>query len=137
MTRQPFFRNLVYDESDRPLATTLVGQEAFYVIDDAGFRRHIPAENIDRQILAMFLEQLQDNKDLAIAQALQMMGKDDLFTKAALDASLRNVDVDEILNQGLPPQASDMLGMMGFRVVINFHGEIVHIDQPGLPGDEL
>jgi hypothetical protein len=135
MSHQAFFAGLIYDENDRPVATKLIGQEAHYVIDDAGFLRHIPAEDVDRQVLGVFLEQLQDNKDLAIGQALRMMGKDDLLTKAALDASLRNVDVDEILRQGLPGQARDMLGMMGFRIVINFHGDLLRLDQPGLPDE--
>jgi hypothetical protein len=28
-----------------------------------------------------------------------------------------------------------MLGMMGFRVVVNYHGEVVRIDQPGAAND--
>ena len=103
------------------------------MIDDAGFRRHIDAEQVDREILDMFLGQLEGNQDLAVAQALQMMGKDDLFTKAAVDAQLRNVDADAILAQGIPPQARDMLGMMGFRIIINYRGELVNIDPPQLP----
>lgn len=66
------------------------------------------------------------------------MGKDDLFTKAALDSSIENVDVDQLLQQGIPPQARDMMGMMGFRIIINYHGDIVDFDQPAMPfdGDE-
>jgi hypothetical protein len=28
------------------------------------------------------------------------------------------------------------LGMMGFKVVINYHGEIVRVEQPGSAGGE-
>lgn len=133
MAQQAFFKGLVYDEFENPVETTWIGGEAFYVVDDQGFARHIEAQQIDRQVLKVFLEQLEENKDLAISQAMQMMGKDDLFTKAALDAQMRNIDLDQILEQGLPEQARNMMGMMGFRVVIDVHGDIVRFDQPTLP----
>jgi DNA-binding phage protein len=106
------------------------------VIDDDGFLRHIDAQQVDREVLAFFVEQLRENQDLAVAQMLQMIGSDDLMTKAAIESQMRNVTVDQILAQGLPPQARDMLGMVGFRVVINVHGELVRLDQPTLPGGE-
>ena len=130
---QPFFAGLVYDEKERPLATTMVGSQAFYVFDDDGFHRHIEAEQVDRRLLEFFVEQLQENKDMAIMQVMKMMGKDDLLTKAALDAQMRSVDVDQILQQGLPEQARNMMGMVGFRVIVDVHGEIVRMEQPTLP----
>jgi hypothetical protein len=135
MARQAMFSGLIYDEYDNPLATTFVGGEAQYVLDDNGFHRHIDAESIDRQVLAVFLEQLEQNKDIAVEQAMEMMGQDDLLTKAALDASLRNIDADQIIAQGVPAQARDMLAMFGFRIIVNIHGEIVRMDQPAAPED--
>jgi hypothetical protein len=134
VAHQAIFSGLVVDENDNPVATTTVGSEQFYVIDDDGFLRHIGAEEIDREVLGFFVEQLRENQDLALAQMLQMLGSDDLMTKAAIESQMRNLTVDQILEQGLPPQARDMLGMMGFRVVINVHGELVRLDQPTLPG---
>ncbi len=136
MAHQALFAGIVCDESENLVQTSIVGGEAFYVVDDDGFLRHIPAEDVDRQVLAIFLEQLHDNKEMAVEQALRMMGRDDLFTKAAIDASLRNVSADEIIRQGIPQQARDMMAMVGFRVVINMHGEIVRFDQPTLTTDE-
>lgn len=136
MAYQALFSGLVVDEFDNPVATTTVGSDQFYVIDDDGFLRHIDAERIDREVLAFFVEQLHENQDMAVAQMLQMIGSDDLMTKAAIESQMRNVSVDQILSQGLPPQARDMLGMMGFRIVINVHGELVRLDQPLLPGGE-
>ncbi len=136
MSYQALFTGIVYDEYDNLVQTSVVGGEAFYVVNDDGFMRHVPAEDIDRQLLAIFLEQLHENKEMAVEQALRMMGQDDLFTKAAIDASLRNVNADEILRQGIPQQARDMMAMVGFRVVINMHGEIVRFDQPTLSSDE-
>lgn len=133
MANQALFDGLIYDEYDQPVKFTRVGDEAFYVVDDEGFLRHVNAEDVDRQVLSFFLEQLEDNKDLAIEQALNMLGKDDLFTKAALDAQLRNIDMDQIIASGIPLQAREMLGMMGFHVKINVHGEVMEIHQPSAP----
>ena len=135
MAQEALFTGLVYDENENLVDTAVVGQETFYVVDDSGFLRHVEAKRVDRQVLQVFVEQLHENKDLAIEQALRMIGQDDLLTKAALDAQMRNVSVDQILQQGIPEQAREMMGMVGFRVVINVHGEVVRLDQPAVPGD--
>jgi hypothetical protein len=62
-----------------------------------------------------------------------MMGSEDLFTKAAIDRSIENMD--QVIGQGLPDEARQMLGMMGFRVVVNYHGEMLRIEQPGVADD--
>ena len=136
MAQQAMFDGLVYDEFDNPVTTTVIGGEAQYVVDDDGFRRHIDADLVDRQVVAFFLEQLQQNRDLAVQQALQMLGSDDLLTKAAVDASLRNINMDQVMAQGVPAQARDMLGMLGFRVIINVHGDVVRLDQPSAPDND-
>ncbi len=133
MARQAMFDGLIVDEFENPVAMAVIGGEAQYVVDDDGFHRHIDAEYVDRQILAFFIEQLSQNKDMAVEQAMEMIGQDDLLTKAAIDASLRNLTADQIIAQGVPDQARDMLGMFGFRVVINIHGDVVSMDQPAAP----
>ena len=130
------FDGLVYDEYGELVETALVGTTAHYVIDDDGFRRHIDAEELDREVLEIFLGQLEGNKDIAAEQMMNMMGKDDLFTKAAVSSSLNDANADQILEQGIPSQARDMLGMMGFRIRINYRGELLGIDQPSAPDDE-
>jgi len=135
MARQALFQGLLYDERELPVEVVSVGSDAYYIVDDNGFRRHIDVEYVDRQVLAVFIEQLQDNKDLAVEQALKFLGKDDLFTKAAIDASMRNIDMDQIIAQGIPEQARNMMGMLGFRIIINHHGEVVRMDQPSAPDD--
>ncbi len=137
MARQALFAGLVYDEYDNVLSVATVGEDAFYVVDDDGFLRHIESEHVDRQVLEFFLEQLEDNKDLAIGQAMSMMGKDDIFTKAALDAQMRNINADEIIEQGMPEQARNAMGMVGFRIIVNVHGDVIRIDQPAVPDEEL
>jgi hypothetical protein len=136
MATQALFEGLVYDEIGQLVATTMVGGQAHYVVDDAGFLRHISSEIVDRQVLSIFLEQLEDNKELATEQMLNMIGKDDLFTKAAIDASLRNIDMDKIIAQGIPLQARNMMGMLGFQITINYHGDVIKLDQPTVTDDE-
>ena len=133
MAKNALFSALVFDENENPLEVAYVGGEAHYVIDDDGFKRHVDAEEIDRHVVNIFLSQMHDNQGIAVEQAMKMMGKDDIMTKAALDSQLRNVKTDDILKQGIPGQARDMLGMLGFRIILNYRGEIVRFDQPSAP----
>lgn len=137
MANRALFEGLVYDEEGNSVETAVIGTESYYVVNDDGFLRHVDSEVVDRQVLGVFLTQLEENKDLAVEQMLNMMGKDDLFTKAAIDASLRNIDMDQIIAQGIPEQARNMMGMLGFRIVINHHGEVIKLDQPTMPDDEM
>ncbi|HTP11489.1 MAG TPA: hypothetical protein VMP08_24720 [Anaerolineae bacterium] len=134
MSNKALFAGLVVDENGQPLETTYLGDEAQYVLDDSGFRRHIDAESIDRQVLAQLQGQIEANKDAVEQGIMKMMGSEDIFTKAAIDKSIK--DMDQVLQQGLPDEARQMLGMMGFRVVVNYHGEVVRIEQPGAIDDE-
>ncbi len=136
MSHQALFAGLVIDEHNRPLDVAMVGDEAAYVIDDDGFRRHIDAAQIDRQVLAILQEQINANKDAVEQGIMKVVGSDDLFTKAAIDKSIENFD--QVLERGLPPDALQWLGLMGFRIVVNLHGEVVKLDQPGVidEGDE-
>ncbi len=136
MARQAMFEGLVYDEYENPVSVAYIGDEAQYVVDDDGFHRHVDAEKIDRQVLNVFMQQLADNKDMAVEQAMSMMGKDDLFTKAAIDAQISNIDMEQIMAQGIPLQARNMLGMLGFRIIINVHGELIGLNQPTLPDSD-
>ena len=135
MSRNALFKGLIYDERELPVEVAYVGSDAYYIVDDNGFHRHIDAEDVDRQVLRIFLEQLEDNKDLAVEQALKYIGRDDLFTKAAIDASMSNIDMDQIIAQGIPEQARNMMGMLGFRIIVNHHGEILRMDQPAATDD--
>lgn len=78
MPRQPLFAGLVIDEYGRAAETAYVGDEPCYVVDDAGFRRHIPSAQVDRQVLAQMAEMMKGNEDLLSAQAAKMIGQEDL-----------------------------------------------------------
>ncbi|MHC1785171.1 MAG: hypothetical protein AB9891_20885 [Anaerolineaceae bacterium] len=132
MAHTPVFAGLVIDENDRPAGVTTIGDEAFYVVDDAGFHRHIPSEDVDRQVLEKMREQVDGNEDAITEQTAKMVGEMDIFSRAMIFNQLKNLDkqFDLILQTGIPEEGRAYLGMMGFRVVINIHGEVVRIDQP-------
>jgi hypothetical protein len=129
MSHQALFAGLVIDEHDRPLGVAMVGDEAAYVIDDDGFHRHIDAAQVDRQVLTILQEQINANKDTVEQGIMKAVGSDDLFTKAAIDKSIENFD--QVLERGMPQDALQWLGMMGFRIVVNLHGDVIKLDQPG------
>lgn len=138
MSKQPLFAGLVIDEDGRLAETAFIGNEPCYVVDDAGFRRHIPSEQIDRAVLGQMADMMKGSEDLLSEQAAKMMGQDDPFSKAMIEKQLKNVDqqFDALLQQGIPEDMRAYLGMMGFKVVINYHGEVVRVEQPGSAGEE-
>lgn len=138
MSKQPLFAGLVVDESDRPAETAYVGEEPCYVVDDYGFRRHIPSEQVDRVVLAQIADLMKGSEDLISEQTAKMIGQEDVFTKAAIEQQLKNIDkqFDQLMQAGIPEDMRAYLGMVGFKIVINVHGEVVRVEQPSAPGDE-
>ena len=122
------FEGLTRDEAGGPVETVMVGNTACYVVLDDDFRRHVEAEAVDRQVLAMLRDLFMEHKEIATQAMMQMLHKDDLFTKAMIDASVKNMD--QVIEHGLPDDARAWLGMLGFRVIINTHGELVRLDMP-------
>lgn len=128
-----FFEGLIETEDGAPVGVATVGNEEFYVIDDQGFKRHVEAAAIDKVVLSQFLGQMQDHRDEASEAMMKLMGSEDLFTKAAVDSTLKNVNVEQMLGQQLPPEARQWIGMLGFRIIVDFRGEIVRVDMPSAP----
>jgi hypothetical protein len=94
----------------------------------------VEARPIDRAVLLQFAEQLAAHRDEASQAMLRMIGQDDLFAKAAVDSALQNINVEQVLDQTLPSETRQWLGMLGLRVVINLHGELVRVEMPAAPG---
>ena len=138
MPRQPLFAGLVVDESDRPAGTAYVGDEPCYVVDDYGFRRHIPSEQVDRVVLSQIASLMKGSEDLISEQTAKMIGQEDLFTKAAIEQQLKHIDkqFEQLMQAGIPEDMRAYLGMVGFKIVINVHGEVLKVEQPGTAGDE-
>lgn len=134
MARHALFSGLVVDEFDNPVSTALVGDEAFYVVDDDGFMRHVPSEQVDREVLRQMGAMMEGHEDILSEQAAKMLGQEDIFTKAAIEQQLQNMDeqFEEVLETGLPEGSLAYLGMTGFRIRIDLHGAVLEIQQPGM-----
>ena len=131
------FAGLIVDEFESPVDIAFIGDEAFYVVDDEGFLRHIDSEFVDRQVLDQLLAHIEGHEEVISEGTMKMIGQEDIFTKAMIESQLKNIDdqFDALLEQGLPEDAQTWLGMLGFRVVINLHGDVLQVDQPGMPDE--
>jgi hypothetical protein len=134
MARTAMFAGLVVDDNGRTAEIDYVGETACYVVYDEDFRRFVDAAQVDRQVLRFMREQVDDNRQLAVGAMLDMMGKDDIFTKAAVESTIDHME--DAVGQPIPEDARQWLGMLGFRVVIDFHGDIVDIQLPSGATDE-
>lgn len=138
MTYQPLFQGLIFDEYDQPVGVTSVGDEPMYVVNDAGFHRHIPSESVDRQVLLMMSRMIEGHEDEFADQTAKMLGQDDIFSKALIENQLKNLEqqFEAVLKTGIPEEGRAYMGMMGFRVKINIHGEVLEVNQPGTAAPE-
>ncbi len=134
MSKHPLFAGLIVDENGNPVEVAYVGNEPCYVVDDAGFRRHIPTEQVDLQVLNAIQESIKGNESLLSEQAAKMLGQDDIFSRAMIETQLKQMDqqFEKLLQTGIPEEARAYIGMTGFRIRIDVHGEVIDIEQPGM-----
>lgn len=132
MTRNALFAGLVVDENDQPVEVRYVGEEPCYAVNDGGFLRHIPSEQVDRQVLAAMSDSIHGHEDLISEQTAKMLGQEDIFSIAMIANQLKNIDqqLDNLMEAGLPEEVRAYLGMLGFKVRINIHGEVLEVIQP-------
>ncbi len=128
MANSAMFEGLVFDERRNAAQVKHVGERACYVVDEDGFLRHIDAALVDQQVLEFLKGQVDQHRDLAVTGVMDLMGKDDIFTKAAVESSIDNID--QAVGQAIPEQSRQWLGMMGFRVIIDDQGQVVDIEMP-------
>jgi hypothetical protein len=126
--RTALFAGLIQDEHGNPVQAVMIGNDPHYVVNDAGFLRHVDAGEVDLTVIEMLRGQFMAHREIATEAMLEMLGKDDLFTKAMIDASIKNMD--QVLDAGLPDGAKAWLGMLGFRVILDMHGEVIRLDMP-------
>ena len=138
MPNHPLFIGLVMDEDGKPVEAGFIGHEPCYVINDAGFRRHVPADQIDRAVLSQMAEMMKGSEDFLSEQTAKMLGQDDPFSKAMIEQQLKHIDqqFDMLIQTGMPDEMRAYLGMMGFKIIVNYHGEFVRVEQPAASGDE-
>ncbi|MCB0021494.1 MAG: hypothetical protein KDD91_00510, partial [Caldilinea sp.] len=96
--------------------------------------RHVDAAAVDRQVLRFMREQVEGNRDMAVSAMLEMMGRDDLFTKVAVESTIDNME--QAVGQPIPEDARQWLGMLGFKIVIDEQGTVLDIQMPAGGIDE-
>ena len=140
MSKSAVFSGLIIDEAGNLVDTTYVGNDPCYVVNDSGFKRHIPSDVVDRQVLNKMAEMIEGNEGLLSEQAAKMLGQEDIFTRAMIESQLKQMDqqIERVLEVGIPEEGRAYMGMTGFRIMINVHGDVIKIDQPGIidSGDE-
>ncbi|MDO9694440.1 MAG: hypothetical protein Q7W56_06890 [Candidatus Latescibacteria bacterium] len=132
MAHKAVFEGLVLKEDESPVEVRYVGGDACYVVNDGGFLRHISSEQVDRQVLDAMRKQVENNEEIITEQTAKMIGQQDIFSRAAIQNQLKNIDkqFNTLMETGIPPEARAYLAMLGFKVVINVHGEVVRVEQP-------
>ncbi len=134
MARTAMFAGLVFDQEGNALDVTWVGENACYVVYEDDFKRHVDAAAVDRQVLRFMREQVEGNRDMAVSAMLEMMGRDDLFTKVAVESTIDNME--QAVGQPIPEDARQWLGMLGFKIVIDEQGTVLDIQMPAGGIDE-
>ncbi len=136
-TRRALFADLVFNEQGLPARAVYIGQSPHYAVPDGDFLRHVEAEYVDRQIVETIKERIMAIRDIVTEGVIHMLGQEDLFTRASIDHAIENMD--RILEPGNVDvdELRTALWMTGFRATVNVHGDIVHLEIPGLEGQEM
>ena len=81
---------------------------------------------------------IEGHEDELADQTAKMLGQDDIFSRALIENQLKNLDqqFEAVLKAGIPEEGRAYMGMMGFRVKINMHGEVLEVKQPGTTSPE-
>jgi hypothetical protein len=127
--------DLVFNEEGQPHQEVSIGGVPHYAIPDGDFMRHVEAEYVDRQIVALLRDMLAPMRDAIVEGVIHMMGEEGLFARAAVEQAIDNMD------RILEPGAVDVdefrtaLWMAKFRAVVNVHGDVVRLEIPGWEAD--
>ena len=129
--RRALFADLVFNEAGQPSKVVEIGGVPHYAVPDGGFLRHVEAEYIDHQIVSAFKERLLGMRDAVAEGVVQMMGREDLFTRASVEHAIEHMDT--ILKSGNVDveELRTAMWMVGFRATVNQHGDVVHLAFPG------
>jgi hypothetical protein len=132
------FEGLISDENGNAVTVAYVGDEPTYVVVEDGFRYHVDARRVDSAVLDIFRDQVKQNEDLVSDGVMRMMGKDDLFTRAAVINTMKNLDKNfaQLFETGIPEEARQYLGMLGFGVTINRQGDVINLNMPSAGIDD-
>jgi len=132
---QPLFVDLIFSEDGQPVEVGYIGEVPHYIVLDAGFRRHVAAEHVDRQIVNVLKQRFAAVQDMIADGVVQMLGQENLFTRASIKHAIEHMD--EIFESGQidVDQLRTTLWMLKFRAIVDVHGDVVRLDIPGWDGD--
>ena len=131
MAKQALFTDLVFNEEGEPAQLSDIGGVPHYVVPDGDFMRHVEAEYVDRQVVEALKERLLPMKDVIIEGMIKMLGQEDLFTRPAIESAIENMDrIFEVDNVDVN-ELRTALWMTGFRVTVDVHGDVMHVELPG------
>ena len=135
--RRALFADLVFNEEEQPAKAIYVGGVPHYAVPDGDFLRHVEAEYVDRQIVALMQERILAMRDIVTDGIVHMLGQEDLFTRASIEHAIKNMD--RILEPGNVDvdELRTTLWMLKFRAVVNVHGDVVRLDVPGWEDGEI
>ncbi len=131
-TRRALFSDLVFNEEEQPAKVVTIGGVPHYAVPDGDFLRHVEAEHVDRQIVALIQERILAIRDIVTEGVIHMLGEESLFTRPSIEHAIEHMD------QILETDAVDVdelrtaLWMSGFRATVDLHGDVVHVYIPGL-----
>ncbi len=135
--RRALFADLVFNEEEQPAKAIYVGGVPHYAVPDGDFLRHVEAEYVDRQIVALMQERILAMRDIVTDGVIHMLGQEDLFTRASIEHAIKNMD--RILEPGNVDvdELRTTLWMLKFRAIVNVHGDVVRLDVPGWEDGEI
>jgi hypothetical protein len=130
-TREPLFADLVFNAEGESAQVVYIGGQPFYAVPEDDFLRHVEASYIDRQIVERLQERIRGMSDIVTEGVIQMLGQEDLFTRASIEHAIENMD--RILEPGAVDvdQLRTALWMAGFRAVVDVHGDLLRLEVPG------
>jgi hypothetical protein len=130
-TRRALFADLVFNEEGQPTSVVYVGDVPHYAVPDGDFLRHVEADYVDRQVVAAIQARILAMRDVVTEGLIHLLGEEDLFTRPSIEHAIEHMD--QILESGDVDvdELRTALWMTGFRVVIDVHGDVVHMEIPG------
>jgi hypothetical protein len=121
----------VFNEEGERATVAYIGDQAFYAVREDDFLRHVEAKYIDRQIVETLQERIRGMSDVVTEGVIQILGQEDLFTRASIEHAIENMD--RILEPGAVDvdQLRTALWMAGFRAIVDVHGDLIRLEVPG------
>ena len=134
--RRALFADLVFNEEGQAAKVVSIGGIPHYAVPDGDFVRHVEADYVDRQIVGLIQERILAMRDAVTEGVIHFLGQEDLFTRASVEHAIENMD--RILEPGVvdADELRTALWMTGFRATVNVHGDVVHLEMPGVADEE-